>query len=406
MKLLSFTLMFAYFAGSMLLAIVALNSQQAIRPALLVGVLGCACLAFCQISEVQFDPGLEEGFAQVFAMFIIIYASHISCVLCYENYVLPRRPGVSFDWIGAYKMLFNARWLGTNRQSPHINVNVTATRVSSLNVDDKPYNQGNEYSPHPMKSMRTMWRSPRAIFLRSRLVSVAGILILVKVYSTVYYDIAPRYGIQLSMTDFLPTKESYFRRLGDVTLRETAIRAWLVTLFLFTSTFVYIGIHDILAFIFVATGFDNPADWPPLFGDVREATSMRNFWGKFWHRLVYRSYTSYGIWISKNILRLPKSSLLGKLFINFFVYTLSGCVHTLAIRQVGYTCGSWGEIAFYLYSFLGVVVEMAASAAFSLVTNGYQLNNTLSKVLGYTWVFMFLFTILPKTEYPKVFCDA
>ena len=78
----------------------------------------------------------------------------------------------------------------------------------------------------------------------------------------------------------------------------------------------------------------------------------------------------------------------------------------LAIRQLGYTCGSWGEVTFYLYTFLGVMVEMTASAAFYRVTRGYQLNRTVSKVIGYTWVFMYLFTILPKSEYPKVFCNS
>ena len=192
---------------------------------------------------------------------------------------------------------------------------------------------------------------------------------------------------------------------GEVTLRETAVRVWLVTFFLFYSVCLYTTIHDALAFVFVASGFDNPEDWPPLFGDIRDATSIRNFWGKFWHRLVYRSYTSYGIWISKNILHLPKSSLIGKLFINFFVFTMSGCVHVLAIRQLGYTCGAWEEITFYIYNFLGILVEMAAITAFSWITRGYKLNSTVSNMLGYTWVFIFLFTVVPKNEFPKVFCE-
>jgi hypothetical protein len=241
--------MCAYFAGSMLLAIIALNSRQAARPVLLVGVVGCACLSFRQITDGQF--GLWG--CQVFAMFIIIYVSHISCVLCYEKYVLPPKPGVSFDWVGAYKMLFNARWLGTDRQSPYINVAVT--RAPSLDIDSEQRRE--EYARDPAKRFRTMWRSPRADF-RNRLLSFAGTLILEKIYSSVYHDVAPRYGIQLSITDFLPTKESYFRRLGDVTLRETAIRIWLVSLFLFSTICLYVTIHDALAFIFVATGFDDP----------------------------------------------------------------------------------------------------------------------------------------------------
>lgn len=46
MKFLSNVLMYAYFAGSMLLAIIALNSRQVRRPALLAGIVGCTWLSF------------------------------------------------------------------------------------------------------------------------------------------------------------------------------------------------------------------------------------------------------------------------------------------------------------------------------------------------------------------------
>lgn len=388
--------MCTYFAGSMLLGIVALNSRQAYRPVLLAGLIACAVLSFRQISDASFGVwGCE-----IFAMFIIIYISHISCVLCLEKYVLPKKPGVTFDWVGGYKMLFNARWLGTNRQAPDIKVPVKREITSDTESEQRQ----EEYAKDPSKKFRTMFRSPRAVFLRNRGLSFVGTLIVERMYSTTYLVLAPKYGAQMEVMDFLPTKETYFRRLGEVTLRETVIRVWIVTFFLFYSLCLYNTIHDALAIIFVGTKFDNPEDWPSLFGDIRDATSIRNFWGKFWHRLVYRSYTSYGIWISKNILRLPKSSLIGKIFINFFVFAMSGCVHALAILQLGYTCGAWEEIRFYIFNFFGVLVEMAAVAAFSKITRGYKLNSTVSNTIGYSWVFMFLFTVLPKSQYPKVFC--
>ena len=367
----------------MLLAIIALNSRQSYRPILLVGIIFCAHRSFREISDAQ----LGFWCSDTLALFIIIYASHISCVLCYEKHVLPQRPGLAFDWVGGYKMLFNARWLGTNRQAPYIKVAIKRKTEDDL----KPQGVG--------------FHSPRAVFLLNRILSLAGMLITETAYTYVFLEVAPQYGLQMNITDFLPTKQSYFRRLGEVTLRETAIRAWLVPVFIFQSVSTYLTIHDILAFIFVATGFDDPEDWPPLFGDIRDATSIQSFWGKFWHRLVYRSYTSYGIWISKNALRLPKSSLIGRLFINFFVYTLSGCLHMLAAYQLGYTCGVLEELTFYIYNFLGVLVEMAAVEAFSYATRGYKLNSTVSRLLGYSWVFVFFFTILPKNQFPKAFCE-
>lgn len=396
MELINFMLMGAYFAGSMLLGIVALNSPQAYRPVLLAALIACAVLSFRQISDASFGVwGCE-----IFAMFIIIYISHISCVLCIEKYVLPKKPGVEFDWVGGYKMLFNARWLGTSRQAPDVKGAPKRDPISDIESEQRL----EEYAADPSKKFRNMLRSPRAVFIRDRVISLIVTLIAEKIFSYSYLDLAPKYGIEMDLMDFLPTKESYFRRITEVTLRETIVRTWIVAFFLFYSICLYNTIHDGLAIIFVGTKFDDPEDWPALFGDIRDATSIRNFWGKFWHRLVYRSYTSYGIWITKNIFRLPKSSFIGKLFINLFVFTMSGGVHALTIRQLGYTCGDWQEIRFYVLNFFGILMEMAAMAAWNKITKGYRLNSTVSKTIGYTWVFMFLFTVLPKSQYPKVFC--
>jgi hypothetical protein len=39
------------------------------------------------------------------------------------------------------------------------------------------------------------------------------------------------------------------------------------------------GVHRILSIIFVVSGLSRPHDWPPLFGSVRDAYTIRNFWG-------------------------------------------------------------------------------------------------------------------------------
>jgi hypothetical protein len=388
--------MFAYYSVSMIIGIVALNSPQAYRPIFLVGIISFAILSFRTISDASFGLWGSE----IFAMFLIIYISHMTCVLCVEKYVLPKKAGATVDWVAGFRMMFNARWLGTHRQAPDIK----GASKSGVSSDAPNEQREEEYSRDPSKKYRTMLRSTRAIFVRDRLISLVLTLVIDKVYSHIIAEVFPQYFNGLDALDFLPTKETYFRRLTSVTLRETLIRAWIVTYFIWSSMCLYTTIHDFLSIIFVGSGFDKPEDWPPLFGDIREATSIRNFWAKFWHRLIYRSYTSYGIWISKNILRLPRSSFIGKLFINLYVFAMSGFVHAITIRQLGYTCGDREEIRFYVSNFFGILVETAAMAAFSEITKGYKVNSTVSKTVGYTWVFMFLFTVLPKSQYPKIFC--
>jgi hypothetical protein len=394
MALIDFLLMTAYFSVSMLFGIIGINSPQAYRPILLVGIASFAILAYSRISNSIYG-------GEIVALFISIYISHISCALCVEKYVLPKKPGIGFDWVGGYKMLFNARWIGTNRQVPDIKVPLGRKLVS----DTVSEQRHEEHSRELSKTFRNTLRLPRTIFVLNCVISLACTLAAEKLYRSFYMDFLPHYIDGLNAMDFLPIKETYFRRFASVTFRETVIRVWIVTLYIGNSFCTYNTIHKVLAIIFVGTGLDEPEDWPPLFGDIREATSIRNFWAKFWHRLVYRSYSSYGIWITKNILRLPHSSFIGKLFINLYVFAMSGIVHALAIRQVQYSCGYWEEIRFYVLNFFAILVETMVLAVFSKVTKGYKVNSTVSKTIGYTWVFMFLFWVQPKTQYPKVFCS-
>ena len=39
---------------------------------------------------------------------------------------------------------------------------------------------------------------------------------------------------------------------------------------------------------------DRPEEWPPLFGSISEAYTLRRFWGVFWHKLdlgIFKMYT-------------------------------------------------------------------------------------------------------------------
>ena len=391
MELINVLSMCAYFSVSSLLGIVGINSPQAYRPILFVGLASFAILAFGQISSRIWG-------AEVFAMFVLIYVSHMSCVLFVDKYVLPRKPGVGFDWVGGYKMLFNARWIGTNRQVSDIKIRPRQKVVSA------PVGTQRRDFWHLPENFGHISRSPRTLFVLNCIISVALTLAAEKIYGHFSTAFLEHYLGGLEITDFLPTKETYFRRIGSVTIRETVIRIWAITFAIGYSVGFFNAVHNILAIIFVGTGLDEPEDWPPLFGNIQEATSIRNYWAKFWHKLVYRSYTSHGIWITKNILRLPHSSFIGKLFINLYVFLASGTVHALATRQGRDSCGHWQNARFYVLNFFAILLETMVLAAFSKVTKGYKVNNTLSKTIGYIWVFMFLFWAIPKHQFSQTLC--
>lgn len=69
--------------------------------------------------------------------------------------------------------------------------------------------------------------------------------------------------------------------LQDMLIRALTCLSWV------WPTYAYLtAAHDLFALLHVAVlGLDSPSEWPPLFGYLTEAYSLRRFWVVFWHRL-------------------------------------------------------------------------------------------------------------------------
>ena len=71
----------------------------------------------------------------------------------------------------------------------------------------------------------------------------------------------------------------FFRRLGHVTMPELGLKLASTVVF-WVSTFCIVNvIHGVLGLLFVGIGVSEAKRWPPVFGDVGEAWSVRRFWG-------------------------------------------------------------------------------------------------------------------------------
>lgn len=229
----------------------------------------------------------------------------------------------------------------------------------------------------------------------------------------------------IQLSEFDGPQEVYIRRLlfpdpssgrTPVTLRETALRGVSAVWWAWGSFILLDGFHALLSLIAVAVlRVDAPEDWPPLFGDLREAYTMRRFWGRFWHKLLLRSYLGAGTWASGRALgRRGGGSALSKLLVAFIVFFLSGCAHAAAAWQLD-DCGTWTlDIFWFLANFAVVTFEVGASGVLSwaALRSGYGRGWTnlgakyplATRMLGYVWVYAFLFWSVPKWQYPKVRC--
>lgn len=90
----------------------------------------------------------------------------------------------------------------------------------------------------------------------------------------------------------------YFGQAAQIlfpsTKRDLIIRLVLSTQWVLHSFALLLVMHSIFAIFFVSiVNWDCPDEWPAVFGDQRQACSLRLFWGAFWHRLHTRSFAAY-----------------------------------------------------------------------------------------------------------------
>jgi hypothetical protein len=378
-----------YFAASAFISLVALNSAQSIRPVLYVLLNACGLLAFSRLRDLPFDAMITG----VLGLFVLVWLTYIFCVLLLEKHRIPQtQNAVSFNWHGAYKMCCNPRWVGTSK---------TTAEANSKSSTPRPAEKGGSFT-----------RVPRKAFLLRRTCSVVTLFVLSRLVGFALSNLGS-FAIQpLHHSDFAPAKEIYFRRLfhGSVTLRETAIRAVLAFMWIWPNFATLTAIHDVLALFFVGVlGLDEPEEWPAFFGSPSEAYSVRQFWAKFWHRCVYRTYLAFAIPFSEKVLRLRQRSMPGQLVINFIVFLISGIMHALVTRQMGYRCGAWRDVWWFCANFEAIAAEtllqQLLETLFPQRRGGSKTTvPVLERALGFLWVFAFFFWSVPKWQYPKVHC--
>lgn len=257
------------------------------------------------------------------------------------------------------------------------------------------------------------------IIRAAKLITYIGLYFYIKTY------IFPGIFMPIGMNEFDPHHQVYFRRLllpssqevngyehDAVTLRETLLRTAFVAYWTFSAVAMLDGAHAALSLLSVSIlGFDTPAEWPPIFGPLTQAWSMRRFWGKFWHQIIRRTYTNYGELVSRRILGLRKGSALDKLIVIFAIFFLSGVSHGVVSWRLR-DCAWRGDVWWFCLNFgvglaevlvLGVVRALFKSLGREHWVKRVQ-GGVLGRFIGYIWVFGFMFWSVPKWQYPKVYC--
>jgi hypothetical protein len=199
----------------------------------------------------------DDTLNDIYMRFVIIFSSHV-VYLCFNpsvsHYLLhtvkltantqqknKQSSKTGGFWISGYKMLFNARGVGTSWELPDL------WRASQ-----------------PRLASKGKWSAiaTRAVYLFLRFLAICC-----------YYTFIDPDFLGMNSSDFAPEKESIIRRLlhqclalgspskTSVTQREVLLRAYHATNNYIPDYLILSAYHDFFAILFMATGLDKSWEW-------------------------------------------------------------------------------------------------------------------------------------------------
>ena len=127
----------------------------------------------------------------------------------------------------------------------------------------------------------------------------------------------------------------------------------------------------------------------------------------FWHQHLRSKLSSTSDFLTYQVLKLKKGSFITRytnIFLSFFI---SGVVHCLTVLAAGFTFQqSCGAFKYFCAQVLGIMIEDGAQAAYrrvyGLSRNSQKQPRLVSRLVGYTWVALFLIWSTPAFIYPML----
>lgn len=169
--------------------------------------------------------------------------------------------------------------------------------------------------------------------------------------------------------------------------------------------------HECLSVVFVCVlRLDEPHEWPPLYGNLLEAYTIRRFWAHFWHRIVYAPFRAVADGLSARVFGQGNRGAARRLVNVALVFLLSGLLHSIRDWQDG-LCNYWSSGIFYFVQPLGFVLEGLAQSAWAplrkrVFVPGSRVISILERTLGYMWVLAWFYLLCPQRFIAELSCRA
>ncbi|PWY93565.1 hypothetical protein BO94DRAFT_563945 [Aspergillus sclerotioniger CBS 115572] len=153
----------------------------------------------------------------------------------------------------------------------------------------------------------------------------------------------------------------------------------------------------------VALRVESPENFPTLFNKMVDAYTLRGFWGKFWHQTLRTNFTAVSNFLTRDILNLPKPSLLERYTNVFLVFCLSGIMHVVIDVVSNIPVRESGAMRFFLSFPFGYMIEDGVQAGWRKLQGSKKKAGTEAewweRAIGFVWVVGFLtVTFVPYSE--------
>ncbi|KAI1322264.1 membrane bound O-acyl transferase family-domain-containing protein [Xylariaceae sp. FL0255] len=150
--------------------------------------------------------------------------------------------------------------------------------------------------------------------------------------------------------------------------------------------------YTVFSIVAVATTASRPADWPPQFGRLSETTSVRAFWGSYWHQTLRRMFESWmraardwcgfrqGTWQSRYI----------QLWLSFIMSGLGHAASVLILpspKNITFQERTEGLLLFFLWQAFIITIEDGIKHVWNQWLGGPRAkDHVVPRVAGYIWV--------------------
>ena len=219
------------------------------------------------------------------------------------------------------------------------------------------------------------------------------------------------YPKDLEPEDWRPSKTYMMPQIinGTLTFRDIWFRAVMCFYAYSGSALCICGGHTICALIAVGILNSPLQSWPPLFGDIREAYTLRRWYSHFWHKAMRKAFTIHAVVVTEKCLGLRKHTVAGRSIIVLLSFLFSGIMHSITGWQTRPCSDNFAPVRIYELFGIFILLEQAVLSAYFMVHERTGIPWTKAemvfwRLVGYVWVAFFLMEITVSSSYSSLRC--